>query len=89
MLREIYWNYCNELNLRFGKFLTSYGIWNREHGSSILTSTRTPLLLRKQIFPESMTGVEIYGIIFPMDFEISYHAWIGNGKGTQAATQDE
>ena len=82
------WNYRNQLNVRCGKFLTPYGVWNTEHGSPILISTRTPLLLRKQIFPESMTGVDVYGIIFPMDFEISYHAWIGNGKGQRPATQD-
>ena len=82
------WNYRNELNIRGGKFLTPYGIWNIEHGGPILISTRTPLLLRKQIFPEAMTGLQVYGKIFPADFQISYHAWIGNGKGPTSAIQD-
>ena len=78
------WNYRNELNIRAGKFLTPYGIWNVEHGGPVLISTRTPLLLRKQIFPESMTGIQVYGKTFPADFQISYHAWLGNGKGPAA-----
>ena len=82
------WNYRNQLNIRVGKFLTPYGIWNVEHGGPILISTRTPLLLRKQLFPESVAGVQVYGKIFPANFQLSYYAWIGNGKGPSAALQD-
>ncbi|BBM88287.1 hypothetical protein [Candidatus Uabimicrobium amorphum] len=74
------WEYRDWLKLRGGTFFIPYGIWNLEHGAPILLSTFTPILLRRQIFPERTTGVQANGLIDFDFFDVKYYAWIGNGK---------
>lgn len=83
------WEYRDWLRIRAGNFLVPYGIWNLEHGAPILISTYTPLVLRRQIFPERATGLQVLGTVTLNDFDVLYYAWIGNGKGSQIATQDD
>lgn len=83
------WLFRDWLSVRAGNFLVPYGIWNQEHGDPILLSTFTPLLLRREIFPERSTGIQLYGRVTMDDWSLLYAVWIGNGKGSQLATEDD
>jgi opacity protein-like surface antigen len=83
------WLFRDWLSFRAGNFLVPYGIWNLEHGDPILLSTFTPVLLRREIFPERATGLQVYGRVDFEDFELLYYAWVGNGKGSQIGTEDD
>ena len=74
------WEYRDWFKLRGGTFFIPYGIWNLEHGAPILLSTFTPILLRRQIFPERTTGVQANGLVGFDFFDLKYYAWVGNGK---------
>jgi hypothetical protein len=79
----------DQLNFRVGKFLTPYGIWNVDHGSPVLLSTRTPLLIRKNIFPEAITGLQSFGRVDLGGLPTNWFLWIGNGKGAESDLQDD
>ena len=83
------WLFRDWLTVRAGNFLVPYGIWNLEHGDPILLSTFTPVMLRRDIFPERATGVQLYGHCSIQDVELLYYFWLGNGKGARLATEDE
>lgn len=83
------WEFREWLNFRAGNFLTPYGIWNVEHGAPILLSSFIPFLLQRQIFPERVTGLQIHGNVVLGDFDLGYNAWVGNGKGSEFANQDD
>ncbi|WP_372370916.1 hypothetical protein [Candidatus Uabimicrobium sp. HlEnr_7] len=74
------WEYRDWLKVRGGTFFIPYGIWNLEHGAPILLSTFTPILLRRQIFPERTTGIQANGLVDFEYFDLKYYAWVGNGK---------
>jgi hypothetical protein len=83
------WLFRDWLSVRLGNFLVPYGIWNQEHGDPILISTFTPVLLRREIFPERNTGIQLYGRLTLDEWAILYYAWIGNGKGPRLSTEDD
>ena len=85
----IRWHIDDKYQFKFGKFLVPYGIWNLDHGSPILLSTRTPMVLRKQLFPEYIVGVQFLGHMYIGDDELDYFAWIGNNKGETQYEQDD
>lgn len=74
------WEFRDWLKIRGGTFFIPYGIWNLEHGSPILLSTFTPILLRREIFPEKTTGLQLNGLLTFDNFDLKYYAWVGNGK---------
>jgi hypothetical protein len=83
------WNFRDWLHLRLGNILVPYGIWNLEHGDPILIHPLVPLLIQAKIFPDRVAGAQVWGIFAIDDFEFTYYAWVGNGKGTRFATQDD
>ena len=44
---------------------------------------------RKQLFPESVVGIQFLGSRYFGDDELDYYAWIGNNKGETQFEQDD
>lgn len=83
------WAAHRYLNLRFGNFLTAYGIWNVDHGSPTIIPVSRPLIVSANIFPERQTGIEASGRVdASADDTIGYHLAISNGKGNLASYRD-
>lgn len=83
------WTFRDWFKVLGGNFFVPYGIWNLEHGDPILLSIRTPVVLRFQLFPERCTGIQIFGTVDLDEFEMTYYAWVGNGKGSRISSGDD
>ncbi|MDY6934764.1 MAG: hypothetical protein SVZ03_11175 [Spirochaetota bacterium] len=89
----IEWNKLSYANLRFGRYFTPFGIWQRDHGAPIVTSARLPLMVVPTLgttgMPKAQTGVELLGSIDVADTLIEYAAYVGNGISEAEALYDD
>jgi hypothetical protein len=69
------------LALRFGVWLTPYGIWNIDHGAPTVIGIRRPYIVGEVLFPERQTGVLASGSEFVGPFRLSYALGVSNGRG--------
>jgi hypothetical protein len=85
----IEWTAHRALVIRAGVFLTPYGIWNVDHGSTTVVTPQRPFIIGQELFPERQTGIEVLG-----QFDVSahntfgYHATISNGLGPISEYRD-
>jgi len=69
------------LNLKCGKFITQYGIWNVDHGSPVLLTIRQPYEVGLiEIFPKSQIGLAGNGKIFLGDNDLDYTVYMSSGR---------
>lgn len=61
----------DELNVRFGKFLTPIGRWNVVAREPLLWTTSEPVIV-EEIFDENVTGAMLHGSAFPRGGALSY-----------------
>ncbi|MDY6934768.1 MAG: hypothetical protein SVZ03_11195 [Spirochaetota bacterium] len=89
----IEWNELSYANLRFGRYFTPFGIWQRDHGAPILTSIRLPMLVQAPIIgigmPKAQTGVELVGSMDVAGTLFEYMAYVGNGISNADALYDD
>jgi hypothetical protein len=69
------------LNIRGGQFLTPYGIWNVEHGTTVIVGTTRPYVIGADLFPARQTGLEFYGTYGFAATQLGYHITVSNGRG--------
>lgn len=74
-------NANDQMNFRFGKFLTPAGIWNVDHGSPLILTINQPFQTTDiPIFPTAMTGAMFHGRVFVGDHDIDYKAYLTSGR---------
>jgi hypothetical protein len=61
----------DELNLRFGKFLTPFGIWNQAPAEPLVWTTSEPFIV-EEVFDETSSGAMVWGSVFPHGHRLSY-----------------
>ncbi|MBN1959591.1 MAG: hypothetical protein JW841_01485 [Deltaproteobacteria bacterium] len=69
------------LNIRAGQFPTPIGIWNVDHSSLVIINAFAPYLIRAGFFPQTQTGLELYGTKGLGDFLLGYNLTVSNGRG--------
>ncbi len=67
--------------IRGGQFLTPYGIWNVEHGTTVIVGTTRPYVIGANLFPARQTGLEFYGSYGVSSTQVGYHVTVSNGRG--------
>jgi len=86
---QIEWTRFDLFKVRVGYFLTPFGIWNVDHSMAVLITQRLPQFFSREYYPTRQTGLEISGLKPFGDFELEYHAWVGNGRTHGADATDD
>ncbi len=78
------------LQVMAGRFLTPVGIWNEDHGVTVLVNVRSPhFLWENKFFPTAQTGLQLRGRGFPLDvLKIDYALTLSNGRGPMDSLAD-
>ncbi len=81
--------FADWLQLVAGRFFTPVGIWNEDHGSTVLLTTRLPHFLWEQMFPLSQTGLMLKGrFFFLQSAYLDYALTLSNGRGPMDSLAD-
>lgn len=70
----------DNLTVRFGRYLTPAGIWNVDHYPPFVSTQERPQHIR-QIFPQYLDGVQLFGARSLDTISYKYHFYVGNGFG--------
>lgn len=76
------WKPADWFKIRFGRYLSPYGIWHEDHGSTVRLTASMPFIISHNYMPNAQTGLMIFGHVFPskvLDFE--YAVTLSNGRG--------
>ncbi len=70
------------LQVLVGRYLTPYGIWNVDHGPTVILTTAVPYMQIRELVPLAQTGVQVFGRLFPTDrLFFDYAITLSNGRG--------
>ena len=82
--------FADWLQVLAGRFLTPVGIWNEDHGITVLVNARSPhFLWENKFFPVAQTGLQLRGRVYPLDvLKIDYALTLSNGRGPMDSVAD-
>lgn len=80
------YNYSNWFSIRTGKHITPHGWWNVNHYPMLVLTTSRPES-SKRIFPNSTTGVQVYGSIFTDIMQVDYNLYYINDIDNNATNK--
>ncbi len=74
-------------NIIVGRYLTPYGIWNIEHGTTVVLPAHIPYMQIREMIPLAQTGLQVYGRFFPAtNWYLDYAVTVSNGRGANTPT---
>ncbi|HEV8245228.1 MAG TPA: hypothetical protein VGP93_05645, partial [Polyangiaceae bacterium] len=79
----------DQAKLGGGYFFTPFGIWNADHGTPTLISLLLPSFIADQIIPTRVLGLQFHGSAYSGNWELGYHAWVGNSRTPSQVDFDE
>ncbi len=69
------------LKILAGRFLTPYGIWNMEHGPTVIIPSHPPMMQIRRMVPPRQLGLQLFGTFFPRsDSSLEYYITVSNGR---------
>ena len=77
---HIDWTHFSQLKVRVGQFFTPFGVYNVDHGTPVLITTKVPFFISSRLFPTRQTGIMLYGSTFVGPWELGYSAYVSNGR---------
>lgn len=77
---HIDWTHFSFLKVRVGQFFTPFGIYNTDHGTPVLITSKIPFFISSRMFPTRQTGVMLHGSTFTGPWELGYSAYVSNGR---------
>ncbi len=77
---ETEYAFSDAFHVMAGYFFTPWGIWNVDHGTPTLISLLLPSFMADDQLPSQMLGVQGYGSFYTPNWELGYHAYIGNNR---------
>lgn len=86
---QVEWTPRDDFNVRAGRFLTPYGIWNVDHGSPVRIMLWPPLMMTAGLMQERQTGVELFGRFHVLPWHLGYNLYVSNGNSTSQADFDD
>jgi len=93
------YKHSDALQLKIGKFLTPFGLYNLRHDASpAFFSTSLPdavygahantLRAQQRLFAKVATGLQVLGSVLGRSWALDYYLYISNGRGSQPASAD-
>lgn len=83
------WQRFDCFGITVGRFLTPYGIWAAEHGSTVYLPMFLPYITAGYIVPSGQTGLMIHGRFFPQSgMYIDYALTAGNNRSDVESSLD-
>ncbi len=72
-----------------GRFLTPFGVWNVEHGPTVIIPFHPPLMQIWRMVPPRQLGLQISGVFFPRaDSSLEYYITVSNGRDGEFPTEN-
>jgi len=83
------YSFAGWLEVLAGRFLTPVGIWNVDHGSTVVIPMRQPQFMWNEMLPLAQTGLQLRGNGFlGRQLSLDYALTLSNGRGPADATFD-
>jgi len=77
---QIEYSASDAFKVTSGYFFTPWGIWNVDHGTPTLISLLLPSFIADDYLPRRQLGVQASGSFYTSNWELGYHAYVGNNR---------
>lgn len=86
---QLNWSPRDYFGVIAGRFLTPFGIWNVDHGTTVLLPVNSPFFMARLALPLAQTGLQVYGKFYPFrNTYLDYAITCSNGRGPTEAVMD-
>ncbi len=79
---QVTWQRWDFFGVTVGRFLTPFGIWNIDHGSTVIIPKMPPYILLSNPVPLSQMGMQVHGRFYPArNNYLDYAITLSNSRG--------